>query len=268
VARTPEVLRRPLYIRLRARVPGVLYLNFLADQGYAERLAPDVFRPTPLAINGGKTLFTILLFQLRGGRPAWTPSLFGRLAPNVWQSNWRFYGTLTSLPGAARPGVLFWRTVTDSLWLTAFGLRIARCFPLRRVRRMEVRRHGKDIRAFVGNGAERQLSFQGRLTESAEVPTPFRASFGRFADYARWIVDQHLSLTVWDRDVVVQDMHLNLDAAHFIAVEPQAVSIPALRDFVEDAGRPLSCFWGEDLEVWLDSIRAVPRSLVPRGPLG
>jgi hypothetical protein len=63
-------------------------------------------------------------------------------------------------------------------------------------------------------------------------------------------------------------MHLNLGAARFITVEPHAVSIPALRDFVEDPGRPLSCFWGEDLEVWLDSIRAVPRSLVSRGPLG
>ncbi len=59
--------------------------------------------------------------------------------------------------------------------------------------------------------------------------------------------------------MVVQDMHLNLDAARFINVEPHAVSIPALHDFVEDPGRPLSCFWGEDLEVWLDSIRALPR---------
>jgi hypothetical protein len=99
---------------------------------------------------------------------------------------------------------------------------------------MEVRRHGRDIRAFVGTGAELQLSFQGALTESDEVPTPFRASFRRFADYTRWIVDQHLSLTVWDREVVVQDMHLNLDAARFMTVEPHAVSIPALRDFVED----------------------------------
>jgi len=255
-----RILRRPLYVRMRARVPGVLYLNFLADHGYAARLAPDVFRPTLLAASAGKTLFTILLFQLRDGHPVWTPSVLGRLAPDVWQSNWRFYGTLISLPGGARPGVLFWRTVTDSLWLTAFGLRIARCFPLRRVRRMEVRRHGQDIRAFVGTGAEFRLSFQGKLTEGEEVPEPFRASFGRFGDYARWIVDQHLSLTVWDRDVVVQDMHLNLDAARFIAVEPQAVSIPALRDFVEDPGRPLSCFWGEDLEVWLDSIRALPRN--------
>ena len=115
MARTPEVLRRPLYIRLRARVPGVLYLNFLADQGYAARLAPDVFRPTSLA-NAGKTLFTILLFQLRGGRPAWTPSLIGRLAPNVWQSNWRFYGTLTSLP--VRAPSLFYR---GDAWITIAG---------------------------------------------------------------------------------------------------------------------------------------------------
>jgi len=252
---------RPVYLRMRAWVPGVLYLNFLADHGYAERLAPDCFRPTPLAMNPGKTLFTILLFQLRGGRPMWAPALLGRLAPPLWQSNWRFYGTLTSLPEGQAPGVLFWRTVTDSLWLTVFGLRLARCFPVRRARAMEVRRDGQELRAWVdpGSGAAPQLSFRGQVTDGAEVPSPFRTSFGRFADYARWIADQHLSLAVWDREVVVQEMHLTLDAAHFINVEPHEVSIPALRDFVEDPARPVSCFWGENLEVWLDSIRALPR---------
>jgi len=248
-----------MYVRMRARVPGVLYLNFLADLRYAERLAPNSFRPAPLATTAGKTLFTVLLFQLRGSHPVWAPSMLGRFAPDVWQSNWRFYGTLTSLPEGARPGVLFWRTVTDSRWLTMFGLRLARCFPLRRVQRMEVRRRGQDIHAFVGTGKELELSFQGQATASEEVPTPLRASFPRFVDYARWITDQHLSLTVWDHDVVVQDMHLTLDTARFINVNANAVSIPALQDFVEDPGRPLSCFWAEDLVVWLDSIRALPR---------
>jgi len=91
------------------------------------------------------------------------------------------------------------------------------------------------------------------------VPSPFRTSFGRFADYARWIANQHLSLAVWDREVVVQDMHLTLGAARFVNVEPHEVSIPALRDFVEDPARPVACSWGENLEVWLDSIRALPR---------
>lgn len=251
-----------MYVRMRARVPGVLYLNFVADHGYAERLARDSFRPSPLATGERKTLFTILLFQLRGGHPVWAPAWLGRFAPNLWQSNWRFYGTLTSLPEGERPGVLFWRTVTDSAWLTLFGFRIARCFPVRRARHMQVRREGQEVSAVVdpGSGSAPRLSFRGQLTTDEEVPAPFRASFSRFHDYARWIADQHLSLTVWERDVVVQDMHLTLDAARFINVEPHAVSIPALQDFVEDPGRPLSCFWGENLEVWLDSIRALPRT--------
>jgi hypothetical protein len=57
------------------------------------------------------------------------------------------------------------------------------------------------------------------------VPSPFRASFTHFADYARWIADQHLSLTAWEHDVVVQDMHLALGAACFVNVNPHTGSV-------------------------------------------
>lgn len=253
--------RRPMYTPMRARVPGVLYLNFLADRAYAEGLAPDSFRPVPWPADPRKTLFTILIFQLQNGRPRWVPAALGRCTPSLWQSNWRFYGTLISLPEGERPGVLFWRTMTDSWFLTAFGLRIARCFPVRRARRMEVRRHGDEVSALVTSefGGTPSLLFRGELTDVEEVPAPLRASFSRFTDYTRWVADQHLSLTVWPDDVVVPDMHLTFETARFIDVKPQAVSIPPLRDFVEDPERPLSCFWAENLEVWLDSIRALPR---------
>lgn len=253
--------RRPVYIRMRARVPGVLYVNFLADRAYAERLAPESFRPTPWPTDPRKTLFTILLFRLQSGRPTWAPGALGRFTPSVWQSNWRFYGTLTSLPGGQRPGVLFWRTVTDSRLLTIFGLGFARCFPVQRAQRMEVRCHGHEVLASIspGSGAAPSLLFRGELTDDDEVPPPFQAAFTRFVDYARWVADQRLSLTVWPGDVVIQDMHLTLEAARFVSVKRREVSIPALRDFVEEPERPLSCFWAENLEVWLDSIRALPR---------
>jgi len=126
---------------------------------------------------------------------------------------------------------------------------------------MEVRRHGHEVSALVASecGEAPSLLFRGALTDSEEVPGPLQASFSRFIDYARWIADQHLSLTVWPNDVVVQDMHLTFETARFVDVRPHAVSIPPLRDFVEDPERPLSCFWAENLEVWLDSIRALPR---------
>ena len=111
--------RRPIYIRLRARVSGVLYVNFLADRAYVERLAPESFRPTPWPADSRKTLFTILIFRLESGRPTRSPAVLGRFTPSLWQSNWRFYGTLINLPERQQPGVLFWRTVTDSRFLAS-----------------------------------------------------------------------------------------------------------------------------------------------------
>lgn len=253
-------------MRLRARVPRVLYLNFLARRAFAEALAPDCFRPDGLPNDPSRTLFTILLFELQGARPTWAPAWLGRLAPRVLQSNWRFYGRLTGLPEGERPGVLFWRTVTDSRSLAAFGLRLARCFPLRRARRMELSHVGDEVRAQIdpGEGQAPGLVFRGRVLPEGDVPGVLRSRFTSFADYGRWIADQHLSATVWERERVVQEMHLSFNAARFVSVETQEVDIPALAECVEDPTQPFSCFLAEDLEVWLDSIRSLPRPQCPQ----
>ncbi|MEA2627842.1 MAG: hypothetical protein QOJ10_302 [Chloroflexota bacterium] len=251
----------PLYARMRAKVPRALYLNFVAKRAFADQLASDCFQPQPLPADPATTLFTVLLFELEHARPRWAPSVLGELSPTIRQSNWRFYGTLTSSPEGDRSGVFFWRTVTDSRALTGFGLHLARCFPLRRAERMSIRRSDADVEARIepGRGQAPALAFRGRIATDGAVPAPFRGQFTSFLDSARWIVDQHLSLTAWPREVVIQDMHLEMSAARFAAVETESIAIPVLEEFVEAPVTPLSCFWAEGLEVYLDSIRALPR---------
>jgi Uncharacterized conserved protein (COG2071) len=246
---------------MRAKVPRVLYLNFVAKRAFVDQLASDCFQPRPLATDPATTLFTVLLFELEQARPRWAPSVLGKLSPTIRQSNWRFYGTLTSLPEGDRSGVFFWRTVTDSRALTGFGLHLARCFPLRRAERMSIRRSGADVEARIepGLGQAPALAFRGRITSDDGVPAPFRGQFTSFLDYARWIVNQHLSMTVWPREVVIQNMHLEMSATRFAAVETESIAIPGIEEFVEAPVTPLSCFWVEGLEVHLDSIRALTR---------
>ena len=124
--------RHPLYTRVVAEVPLALYLNFLANKSYVASLSPRLFRPLDLPGNPNATLFTLLFFSLERARPLWAPRTLGALAPHLMQSNWRFYGHITGLRPDSRQGVLFVRTVTTSLLLSAFGRRLARCFPLRR----------------------------------------------------------------------------------------------------------------------------------------
>ena len=113
--------RHPLYTRVVAEVPLALYLNFLANKSYVASLSPRLFRPLDLPGNPNATLFTLLFFSLERARPLWAPRTLGALAPHLMQSNWRFYGHITGLRPDSRPGVLFVRTVTTSLLLSAFG---------------------------------------------------------------------------------------------------------------------------------------------------
>ncbi len=126
---------------------------------------------------------------------------------------------------------------------------------------MTLTREGEIITAEAesGEGSAPGLFFRGRLSEQKDVPEPLRGQFSTFGDYTRWIMDQHLSVTVWGREAVVQEMHLTLEGARVRAVEPLEVEAPTLGELVESPARPLAGFLGENLEVWLDSIRAFPR---------
>lgn len=261
LAADPEPRGAPFYGRVRVKAPRVLYLNFLAQRDFAAGLCPGCFCPLSLETDPSKTMFSILVFGLEGAHPVWAPAWAGELAPRLSQANWRFYGHLTSLPEGERPGVLFWRTVTDSVLLAVFGRRLARCFPLQRARRMELRRRGREVGATVepGAGSAPALCFRGCLTSSQEVPPALQAQFPSFAAYTRWVMDQHLSATVWEREVVVQDMHLGLEDAGVVAVEPRLVEIAALSGLGQPAPALFSCFLAENVEVFLDSIRALPR---------
>src|ERR1700745_134006 len=123
--------RYPLHARVVAGVPPRLYLNYLVKRSYVASLTPHLFRPLDLPGDNSSTLFTILLFTLERARPVWAPRLFGAFAPQIMQSNWRFYGYITEPGSDSRRGVLFVRTVTTSLMLSVFGRRLAPCFPLR-----------------------------------------------------------------------------------------------------------------------------------------
>ena len=132
------------------------------------------------------------------------------------QSNWRFYGHLTQPESESRPAVLFIRTITTSLVLSAFGRRLARCFPLRRAHRMTLGWAARHLTAVIdpGGGSAPELVFEGEQAESSsQVSDVFCQQFPAFEDYARWIIDQHVSLAIWPREYVVQDMHLDFQQA-------------------------------------------------------
>jgi hypothetical protein len=184
---------RSLSLRTRvvAEVPRALYLNYLAKKSYVASLAPRLFRPLDLTGDNTSTLFTILLFTLERARPLWAPRTFGALAPRIMQSNWRFYGHITESGSDSRGGVFFVRTVTTSLILSAFGRRLARCFPLRRAHRMTLEWESGRLAAVIdpGRGSAPELVFDGEQTEVPRVSDIFCQQFPSYEDYVRWIID-------------------------------------------------------------------------------
>jgi len=248
--------RHPLQMHVVAEVPRALYLNFLARKSYTTALAPHLFRPLDLPADNDVTLFTILIFTLERARPRWAPQMFGTLAPAILQSNWRFYGHLTEHNAESRRAVLFVRTVTTSLTLSVFGRRLARCFPLRRAHYMTVQRTARRVTALIdpGEGSAPELLFEGEQAESSKVPNIFCQWFSSYEEYSRWIIDQHLSLVVWPREYVVQDMHLDFQQAKITALRCLKCSISGLEDFVSGEIKPVDCFVVEDLRISLDNI--------------
>jgi len=251
--------RYPLYARVVAEVPRALYLNFLANKSLVASLSPRLFRPLDLPGKTNTTLFTILLFSLERARPLWAPRMLGALAPRFMLSNWRFYGHITGPRSDSRQGVLFVRTVTPSLLLSAFGRRLARCFPLRRAWRMTLEWSACRLTGEVdpGGGSAPELVFEGEQIESPQVSVVFCQQFPSYADYARWIIDQHLSLVIWPREYVVQDMHLDFQEAKIIPLRCLRCRLAGLKDYIPDGTTlPMDCFAVEGLKVFLDKIWA------------
>lgn len=171
--------RHPLHMNIVAEVPRALYLNFIARKSCVASLAPRLFRPLDIPEVNDTTLFTILLFTMERARPLWSPRMFGALAPRIMQSNWRFYGYLTEPDSEPRQTVLFFRTVTTSLVLSAFGRRLARCFPLRRAHRMTIGWVAHHLTAEIdpGGGSAPALAFEGEQAEPSHVSHVFRQQF-------------------------------------------------------------------------------------------
>jgi hypothetical protein len=162
--------RDPFHTRVVAEVPQALYLNYLAEKSYVAALAHGLFRPLDLPCDKDKTLFTILLFTLERARMLSAPRVFGALAPRIMQSNWRFYGHITEHGSESRQSVLFIRTITTSLVLSAFGRRLARCF------------YGCDR---SGGGSSPELIFAVEQAESSQISAAFRQQFPSYEAYAR-----------------------------------------------------------------------------------
>jgi len=246
--------RRPLYKRAVAEVPRALYLNCLVSKSQVAALAPDLFVPIDLQADDASTLFTVLLFELKNARPLWAPRILGALVPEIMQSNWRFYGQITESARKPRKGVLFVRTVTASLLLSAFGRRLARCFPLRRARQMILEQQSSIVHGIInpGRGTAPQLLFVGERADPGSPPHIFREQFSSYESYARWIIDQHLSLVIWPREYVVQDMHLDFQHAKITRLQPQQCRISGLSTF--QTQQPFDSFFVERLVAFLDSI--------------
>jgi len=170
-----------------------------------------------------------------------------------------FTATCESLIQRAEARVLFVRTVTNSLALSAFGRRLARCFPLRRARRIKVAWTGGQLTAAIeaGGGSAPELFFEGEQSECPEATQDFRSEFATYDEYARWIINQHLSVVLWPREYVVQDMHLDFQKARITPLRCLRCDVSGVQDFVPEDGKPLDCFAVENLRVFLDNIYAV-----------
>ncbi|MBV9610585.1 MAG: DUF2071 domain-containing protein [Acidobacteria bacterium] len=242
-----------MFARIAADVPKALYLNYLAPKSYAAALAPGLFEPLALTGNNDATLFTVLLFRLEGARPLWAPRSLS-LAPQIMQSNWRFYGHISEPAAEPKPCVYFVRTVTTSLALALFGRRLARCFPLRRAQRMRLEWSGNEVVGSIdpGRGSAPALYYAGQRAEAPQPPSIFTRQFSSYEEYAHWIVDQHLSVVLWPREYVVQDMHLDFRAARIIPLTCRKNSVTGV-DFIIKS-ELIDSFAVEGLKVFLDNL--------------
>jgi hypothetical protein len=248
--------RNPLFGRVVADVPLALYLNFIGRKSYAASQAPGFFQPFEIAGAEDAALFTILFFSLEHTRPVSAPRWLGAIAPPFVQSNWRFYGRFSESADDTRAGVLFVRTITTSLMLAFFGRRLARCFPLLRARHMTIQATPQRVTAAIepGGGSAPALAFSGDRIDAPQVPPLFAESFSSYEAYARSIIDQHLSVAIWPRERIVQDMHLNFREARIIPLRSVHCNISGMEQFAHAPIAPIDCFAVSGLQVYLDDV--------------
>jgi hypothetical protein len=162
---------------------------------------------------------------------------------------------------AGRPGVLFVRSVSRSILMAGFGRRFARCFPFHRAARMRLAFEQNPDRVSAeiapGGGSAPEFRFEGTV---ATVPTSDVAGqlgFGAYDAYARWLIDQHLSLAIWPRETIVQDMHLDFARAKITPLRASLCQVSGLDDLeglLLDPTQPVDCFAVEGLRVFLDEV--------------
>jgi hypothetical protein len=88
-----------------------------------------------------------------------------------------------------------------------------------------------------------------------------RLGFERYDEYARWIIDQHLSIAVWPTEHVVQDMHRDFAGSTITPLRCTTCRVSDLDGLVEDPTQPIDCFVAEGLRVLLDDISLMARDV-------
>jgi hypothetical protein len=105
-----------------------------------------------------------------------------------------------------------------------------------------------------GRGSAPALHYAGRCTaEESRMNHPVVEEFSSHNDYARRIIDQHLSLVLWPGECVIQDMHLDFGAAQIIPLTCTEHSIRGL-DFMTPQIELIDSFAVKALQVFLDDV--------------
>ena len=108
-----------------------------------------------------------------------------------------------------------------------------------------------------GGGSAPEFRFEGTTSPSPTSDVAGQLGFREYDDYARWLIDQHLSLAIWPRETIVQDMHLDFAHAKITPLRASLCQVSGLDDLeglLLDPTHPVDCFAVEGLRVFLDEV--------------
>jgi hypothetical protein len=102
---------------------------------------------------------------------------------------------------------------------------------------------------------------EGTMSPAATSDVAGQLGFREYDAYARWLIDQHLSLAIWPRETIVQDMHLDFARAKITPLRANLCQVSGLDSLDEgldglllDPTQPVDCFAVEGLRVFLDEV--------------